>query len=94
MKVRPLGDRVLIKKLEAEEKSAGGIILTSAAKEEPQIAEVIEVGPGETVDGKLVPMQVKKGDKVFFAKYSGTEIKVDGVQYILMSEKDILAIAE
>ena len=94
MKVRPLGDRVLIKKLEAEEKSAGGIILASTAKEEPQIAEVIEVGPGATVDGKLVPMQLKKGDKVFFAKYTGTTIKIDGAEHILMSEKDILAIAE
>jgi len=94
MTVKPLGDRVLIKKLEAEEKTAGGIILAATAKEAPQMAEVIEVGPGEVVDGKNVPMQVKKGDKVFFAKYSGTEIKVDGEEYLIMSQKDILAIAE
>ena len=94
MTVKPLGDRVLIKRLEAEEKTAGGIILAATAKEAPQMAEIIEVGPGEVVDGKLVPMQVKKGDKVFFAKYSGTEIKVDGETYIIMSQKDILAIAE
>jgi len=94
MTVKPLGDRVLIKRLEAEEKTAGGIILAATAKEAPQMAEIIEVGPGEVVDGKTVPMQVKKGDKVFFAKYSGTEIKVDGVEYIIMSQKDILAIAE
>lgn len=94
MTVKPLGDRVLIKRLEAEEKSAGGIILAATAKEAPQMAEIIEVGPGEVVDGKTVPMQVKKGDKVFFAKYSGTEIKVDGETYIIMSQKDILAIAE
>ncbi len=94
MTVKPLGDRALIKRLEAEEKTAGGIILAATAKEAPQMAEVIEVGPGEVVDGKTVPMQVKKGDKVFFAKFSGTEIKIDGEEYILISQKDILAIAE
>jgi chaperonin GroES len=94
MTVKPLGDRVLIKRLEAEEKTAGGLILAATAKEEPQMAEVIEVGPGELVDGKNVPMQVKKGDTVFFAKYSGTEIKIDGEEYIIMSQKDILAIVE
>lgn len=94
MKVRPLGDKVLIKRVEAEEKTAGGLILAASAKEEPQLAEVIAVGPGETVDGKKVPMNVKKGDKVFFAKFSGTTIKLDGEEYIIMSEKDILAVAE
>jgi len=94
MTVKPLGDRVLLKKLEAEEKSAGGIILSTQAKEEPQIAEVVAVGTGRLADGKTVEMQVKVGDKVFFGKYAGTEIKVDGEKYILMSEADILAIAE
>lgn len=94
MTVKPLGDRVLIKRLEAEEKTAGGIILTATAKEAPQMAEVLEVGPGEVADGKAVPMQVKKGDKVFFAKFSGTEIKFDGEEYILISQKDILAVVE
>ena len=94
MTVKPLGDRVLLKKLEAEEKSAGGIILSSQAKEEPQIAEVIAVGTGRLADGKTVEMQLKVGDKVFFGKYVGTEIKVDGEKYILMSESEVLAIAE
>ncbi|MDO5331731.1 MAG: co-chaperone GroES [Bacillota bacterium] len=93
MKVKPLGDKVLIKRVEAEEKTAGGLILAATAKEAPQLAEVIAVGPGETVDGKLVPMQVKVGDKVFFGKFSGTEIKIDGEEHII-SEKEILAIAE
>lgn len=94
MKVRPLGDKVLIKRVEAEEKTAGGLILAATAKEAPQLAEVIAVGPGEVVDGKVVPMQVKAGDKVFFGKFSGTEIKIDGEEYIIISEKEILAIAE
>jgi len=94
MKVRPLGDKVLIKRVEAEEKTDGGLILAASAKEEPQMAVVIAVGPGETVDGKKVPMQVKVGDKVFFAKFSGTSIKIDGEEHIIMSEKDILAVAE
>ena len=94
MKVKPLGDKVLIKRVEAEEKTAGGLILAATAKEAPQLAEVIAVGPGETVDGKLVPMQVKVGDKVFFGKFSGTEIKIDGEEHIIISEKEILAIAE
>lgn len=94
MNIRPLGDRVLIKRVEAEEKTAGGLILAATAKEAPQMAEVIAVGPGEVVDGKTVPMQVKVGDKVYFAKYGGTEIKVDGAEYIIISEKEILAIAE
>ena len=94
MTVKPLGDRVLIKRLEAEEKTAAGIILTGTAKEAPQLAEVIAVGPGETADGKLVPMQVKVGDKVFFSKYAGTEIKVDGEECIIISQKEILAVAE
>ena len=90
MNVKPLGDRVLIKRLEAEEKTKGGIILTSAAKEQPQMAEVLAVGPG-TED---VKMEVKAGDKVIFSKYAGTEIKVDEEELIIMSQKDILAVVE
>ncbi len=90
MTVKPLGDRVLIKRLEAEEKTKGGIILTSAAKEQPQMAQVLAVGPG-TED---VKMEVKAGDKVIFSKYAGTEIKVDEEELIIMSQKDILAIVE
>ncbi|MBO5516924.1 MAG: co-chaperone GroES [Firmicutes bacterium] len=90
MTVKPLGDRVLIKRLEAEEKTKGGIILTSAAKEQPQMAEVLAVGPG-TED---VKMEVKAGDKVIFSKYAGTEIKVDEEELIIMSQKDILAVVE
>ena len=90
MTVKPLGDRVLIKRLEAEEKTKGGIILTSAAKEQPQMAQVLAVGPG-TED---VKMEVKAGDKVIFSKYAGTEIKVDEETLIIMSQKDILAIVE
>lgn len=90
MTVKPLGDRVLIKRLEAEEKTKGGIILTAAAKEQPQMAEVLAAGPG-TEEGK---MEVKAGDKVIFSKYAGTEIKVDGEELIIMSQKDILAVVE
>lgn len=85
--IKPLGSRVLIKKVEAEEKSQGGIILTSSAKEKPQIAEVVAVGPGT----KDEPMEVKVGDKVVFAKYAGTDIKFGGEEYTLMSQSDILA---
>lgn len=94
MKLRPLADRVVIRMLEAEETTKGGIILTGAAKEKPQIAEVIAVGPGGMVDGKETPMTVKKGDKVICSKYSGTEIKVDGEEYTIVRQSDILAIAE
>ena len=90
MTVKPLGDRVLIKRLEAEEKTKGGIILAGAAKEQPQMAQVIAAGPG-TED---VKMEVKAGDKVIFSKYAGTEIKVDEEELIIMSQKDILAIVE
>ncbi len=92
MNVKPLGDKVLIKRLEAEERTPGGIVLTSAAKEQPQMAEVLAVGPGGIVDGKEVAMQVKKGDKVIFSKYAGTEIKIDGEELIIVSQKDILAV--
>ncbi|MCI9477109.1 co-chaperone GroES [Anaerovoracaceae bacterium 41-7] len=88
--IKPLGSRVVIKKLEAEEKTQGGIILASAAKEKPQMAEVVAVGPGT----KDEPMEVKAGDKVVFSKYAGTEIKYDGEEYTIMSQADILATVE
>lgn len=90
MTVKPLGDRVLIKRLEAEEKTKGGIILAGSAKEQPQMAEVIAAGPGTDE----IKMEVKAGDKVIFSKYAGTEIKVDEETLIIMSQKDILAIVE
>ncbi len=94
MTIKPLFDRVLIKTVEAEETTKGGLILASSAKEKPQIAEVIEVGPGGVVDGKEVKMTVKKGDKVITSKYSGTEVKVDGVEYTIVKQNDILAIVK
>ena len=94
MKLKPLADRVVIKMLEAEETTKGGIILTGAAKEKPQIAEVIEVGPGGMVDGKECAMTVKKCDKVICSKYSGTEIKLDGEDYTIVRQNDILAIVD
>lgn len=94
MKVRPLGDRVVIKRLEAEETTKSGIVLPGAAKEKPQLAEVIAVGPGGIVDGKEVKMDVKAGDKVFFSKYSGTEVKIDGQELLIVKQDDILGIVE
>ncbi len=94
MKIRPLEDRVVIKMLEAEEKTASDIILTESAKEQPQMAEVIEVGPGGVIDGKEVKMEVEKGNKVLFSKYAGTEVKVGGVEYIILKQSDILAVVE
>ncbi|MBQ5771035.1 MAG: co-chaperone GroES [Clostridia bacterium] len=94
MKIKPLGDRVVIKNVEAEETSKGGIILTSAAKEKPQMAEVIAVGPGGNVDGKEIKMYVEPGQKVFYSKYAGTEVKLDGEEYIIVRQGDILAIVE
>ena len=94
MKLKPLGDRVIIKMLEAEEKTKSGLILTGSAKEKPEIAEIIEVGPGGQVDGKEVKMTVKKGQKVITSKYSGTEVKVDGEEYTIVRQNDILAIVE
>ncbi|MBR6796763.1 MAG: co-chaperone GroES [Clostridia bacterium] len=94
MKIKPLADRVVIKMVEAEETTKSGIILTGAAKEKPQVAEVIEVGPGGIVDGKEVVMTVKQGDKVITSKYSGTEIKCGGTEYIIVRQNDILAIVE
>ena len=92
--IKPLGDRVLIKMKEAEETTKSGIILTTGSKEKPQIAEVVEVGPGEKVDGKLQEMYVKKGDNVYVSKYAGTEVKYEGQDYIIVKQNDILAIVD
>ena len=94
MKIKPLADNVVIKATEAEEITKSGIVLTSAAKEKPQVAVVVAVGPGGTVDGKEVKMSVKEGDKVIAAKYSGTDIKIDGEEYTILHQSDILAIVE
>jgi chaperonin GroES len=94
MTVKPLGDRVVIKNVEAEETTKGGLILTSAAKEKPQMAEVLAVGPGGMVDGKEVAMQVKVGQKVIYSKYAGTEVKIDGDELIIVRQSDILAVVE
>lgn len=94
MTLKPLTDRVVIKAIEAEETTAGGIILPGNAKEKPSIAEVVEVGPGELVDGKEVKMEVKKGDKVVAAKYAGSEVKIDGEEFTILRQSDILAIVE
>lgn len=93
--IKPLNDRVLIKMVEAEETTKSGIILTSGSQEKPQIAEVVEIGPGGLdEDGKKIEMQVKKGDRVITNKYSGTEVKYEGVEYIIVRHSDILAIVE
>lgn len=94
MNLKPLGDRVVIKKLEAEEKTKSGIVLPGNAKEKPQEAEVLAVGPGGMVDGKEVKMQVKVGDRVIFSKYSGNDIKLDGQECTIVKQDDILAIVE
>ncbi len=94
MKLVPLGDKVVIKQMEAEEKTKSGIVLPTQSKEKPQEAEVIAVGPGGLVDGKEVKMQVKAGDKIIYSKYSGTEIKIDGEELIIVRQNDILAIVE
>ena len=92
--LKPLGDRVVIKMIESEETTKSGIILASSAKEKPQIAEVLEVGPGTNVDGKEIKMFLKKGDKVIASKYAGTEVKYEGTEYIILKQSDILAIVE
>ena len=94
MKLNPLLDRVVIKFVEAEETTKSGIILTGAAKEKPEVAEVISVGPGGVIDGKDVVMTVKAGDKVIIGKYAGTEVKVDGEEYMIVRQTDILATVE
>lgn len=94
MNIKPLADNVVLKATQAEETTKSGIVLTSAAKEKPQVAEVVAVGPGGIVDGKEVKMTVKVGDKVIAAKYSGTEIKIDDTEYTIIRLSDILAIVE
>jgi len=94
MKLKPLGDKVVIKMVECEETTKSGIILAGSAKEKPQIAQVVEVGPGGMIDGNEVVMTVKVGDKVVTNKYSGSEIKLDGEEYIIVRQGDILAIVE
>jgi chaperonin GroES len=95
MKVRPLGDRVLVKRIEEEEKTKGGIIIPDTAKEKPQEGRVMAVGSGKTLeDGKLVPLEVKTGDKVLFGKYSGNDIKLEGEEHLIVRESDILGVIE
>lgn len=94
MKLRPLADRVIIKSSEVEETTKSGLILTGSAKEKPQMAAVIAVGPGGIVDGKEVVMNVAVGDKVIYSKYAGNEVKVDGEEYIIVRQNDILAVVE
>jgi chaperonin GroES len=95
MKFRPLHDRVVIKRIEAEEKTTGGIIIPDTAKEKPQQGEVIAVGPGgRDESGKLVPIDVKVGDRVLFGKWSGTEVKLDGIEYLIMKESDLMGVLE
>lgn len=94
MKLKPLGDRVVLKFTQAEEVTKAGLILAAAAQEKPQVAQVISVGPGGVIDGKEVKMEVKKGDKVILNKYSGTEVKLENEEYIIVKQSDILAIVE
>ena len=94
MKLKPLADRVVVKLVEAEEKTKSGLILTAASQEKPQIAEVVAVGPGGMVDGKEIVMTLSVGDRVIVGKYSGTEVKLDGVEYMVVSQSDILAVIE
>ena len=95
MKFRPLHDRVVLKRIEAEAKSSGGIIIPDTAQEKPQQGEVVAVGPGGRDEaGKLIPIDLKAGDRVLFGKWSGTEVKIDGVEYLIMKESDIMGILE
>jgi chaperonin GroES len=95
MKFRPLHDRVVVKRIDAEEKSAGGIIIPDTAKEKPSQGEIVAVGPGgRDESGKLVPLDVQVGNRVLFGKWSGTEVKIDGVEYLIMKESDIMGILE
>ncbi|MBI4523859.1 MAG: co-chaperone GroES [Deltaproteobacteria bacterium] len=93
-KIRPLRDRVIVKRIEEEEKTKGGIIIPDTAKEKPQEGRVVAVGPGRLEDGKVIPLDVKAGDKILFGKYSGTEIKLNGEEHLIMREDDILGIIE
>ena len=92
MSLKPLNDRVLVKRLESEERTASGLYIPDTAKEKPQFAEIVEVGPGGMVDGKEVKMEVTVGQKVIYQKYAGTEVKIDGAEHLVMREDDILAI--
>ena len=95
MKIRPLNNRVLVERVEEEQKTAGGIIIPDTAKEKPQEGKIIAAGPGKMGDdGKRTPLNVKKGDKILFSKYAGTEIKIDGIEHIFMKEDDILGVLE
>lgn len=94
MKLKPLADRVVIKSIETEKTTKSGIVLTSSAQEKPQMAEILAVGPGGTVDGKEVTMYVNVGDKVIYSKYAGTEVKLEGEEYIIVRQNDILAVVE
>ncbi len=94
MTIKPLADRVVIKMVEAEETTKSGIILAGSAKEKPQVAEIVAVGPGGFVDGNEVKMYVNVGDKVLISKYAGTEVKIDGIEYTILKQSDILAIVE
>lgn len=94
MKIKPLADRVVVKMVEAEETTKSGIILAGSAKEKPQIAKVVEVGPGVVVDGQKIEMEVSVGDRVIISKYVGNEVKLDGEDYIIVRQEDILAVVE
>ena len=95
MKFRPLHDRVVVKRIESDDKTAGGIIIPDTAKEKPQTGEVVSVGPGGRDEaGKLIPIDVKAGDTVLFGKWSGTEVKIDGVEYLIMKESDIMGVMD
>jgi chaperonin GroES len=95
MKIRPLGDRLLVKRIDEEEKSAGGIIIPDSAKEKPQEGKVVAVGKGKMLeDGKMVPLEVKDGDRILFGKYAGTDVKIEGEEHLIMREDDVLGIIE
>jgi chaperonin GroES len=94
IKIRPLHDRVIVKRIEEEEKTKGGLIIPDTAKEKPQEGRVVAVGPGKQDDGKVIPLGVKAGDKILFGKYSGTEIKLDGEEHLILREDDILGVIE
>jgi len=94
MNIKPLGDRVVIKVLESEETTKSGIVLPGTAKEKPMQGEILAVGSGEIVDGKRVPLELKAGDRVIYSKYAGTEVKIDGAEYLILRQNDVLAIVE
>jgi len=94
MTIKPLADRIVIKAVESEETTKSGIVLPGSAQEKPQIAEVVEVGPGGVVDGKEVKMEVKKGDRVIYSKYAGTDVKIDGNEYVIVRQSDVLAVVK